>query len=332
MIRNLYVSVRDRRVALLKQVLNETLDLKASLTGDDHFDNHTRNAVMRFQQQSRVLAASGMVDENTWIALACELPYARLRQLLSDLRDPAYTQLLRNVQGRVGVANGLPASASRSNPPEPTSMLEFVKANGKTATELARHYSSGHDGRHVVSPITTGAKNEYGGDVIAIAPLVGGRVLRWNLQSETSPATYILDIELSNGQVLTLKDLRSVAPWIRKGLKMGETHGVKARGGRVSLGTKITASDIGKALGTIFNDPPVAAGPQAGNRVNFTGLHVALVKDRESWNKWLKQGRAGKDGNAEWFVDPIDPQGLFPCPGYRNKKGEHKTEDGFSIP
>lgn len=332
MIRSLYVSVRDRRVAVLKQMLNEVPGVEASLVVNDDFDRHTRDAVMRFQRQSGVLAADGAADENTWIALACEVPYARLRRLLEELRDPAYTQLLQNVQGRTGVANGLPAGASQSNTLKPTCLLEFIKANGKAATELARHFTGGHDGRHTVSPITTGAKDEYGGDVIIIAPLAGGRVLRWGLQDVRSPAIYILDIELANGQVLTLKDLRSVEPWIKKGLKIKETHGVKMRGGRVSFGAKIAASDIGKTLGTIFNDPPVTNSPQAGKRLNRTGLHVTVVKDRESWNKWMKQGRAGKDGNPEWFVDALDPQGLFACPGYRNKTGERKTEDGYPIP
>jgi hypothetical protein len=95
-------------------------------------------------------------------------------------------------------------------------MLNFVKG----ATKLARHFSPGHDGRHAVSPYGSG---DFGGNVTAVTALEGAQVLRWGTQRpENGPGqAFILDIQLRNGMILTLKDLKSISPAITRGLKWG---------------------------------------------------------------------------------------------------------------
>jgi hypothetical protein len=190
----------------------------------------------------------------------------------------------------------------------PNCMLNFVRTkDGRTATEVARPYDRGHDGRHDISPISTGT---YGGDVVALPALEGAQVIRFGTQEpEGHSKGLYLDIQLKNGMVLVLKDLNSLNSTVTRGLRPGKT----------GSGIKLSS---GSQLGTIFSnvDP-----------LSRTGLHVTLVRDRAAYDNFYVParlpGRTHVEDRLPWTIDPLDPKlSPFNCPNLK------RTVEGLPLP
>lgn len=88
----LYSGMSDNRVPLLKQLLNEILNLNPPLVINNKFDKDTKKALLDFERKNFIYTADGKVDSTTWVALARKLSSERLRQIINN--DPKISEIL----------------------------------------------------------------------------------------------------------------------------------------------------------------------------------------------------------------------------------------------
>ena len=93
---------QHRFISTLKRFLNELSQPALSLPADAFFDAQTHQAVVRFQQQFGLSAVSGIVDLETWEAIAEELGDQRLRQEIIQTADPDLRSFLLEVAPHLG--------------------------------------------------------------------------------------------------------------------------------------------------------------------------------------------------------------------------------------
>lgn len=191
-------------------------------------------------------------------------------------------------------------------------MLNFVRdRNGNPATKLGRQYEEGHDGRHTVSPIENSVEGRgYGGDVVALPALQGGRIVRWGLEEgKGSEGGFYLDIMLKNGMAVRLKDFNDIGgqqpktSW--RGLAKGTTY----------LGSnKAIPVTVGEVLGSISYN---YKNPQTGLTPNWSRLHVTVIKPGQ-YNNYVNA--VLKNGpRLPYIIDPLGSDSPFNCPQYHDK-------------
>jgi hypothetical protein len=91
---NCFLGMRHKKVVLLKQMLNEVLNLDPPLVINDRYDAETKAAVMQFEFKSLIRPANGKMDDITWVSLGQVLPPGRLQQLLTAANnDPDLFEL-----------------------------------------------------------------------------------------------------------------------------------------------------------------------------------------------------------------------------------------------
>lgn len=124
-------------ISTLKKFLNELSQPVATLSVDTVFDAQTHQAVVRFQQQCGLRAVSGIVDVETWEAIAEELGDERLRREIIQATDPELKNFLSEIAPHLGfggygsVAGGLALANATAK-----TAINQILAPGLTVAEL----------------------------------------------------------------------------------------------------------------------------------------------------------------------------------------------------
>jgi hypothetical protein len=182
-------------------------------------------------------------------------------------------------------------------------MLNLIKVNGQSATQLDRKFNREHKGRHTVSPIPSNDKfGVSGGDVTAVPAMEGMSIIQWGLGGDYGDL--YLDIMLGNGMSVRLEDLikfqgkkNPTTTW--RGLNKGVAN-YKSKA-KVGVGEVFgTANPDGIRFGT---------GQSLGD-----GVHVTLIKPGMH-AAFVAANRSGKDVTS-FLLDPLGPESPFNCPQY----------------
>lgn len=124
-------------VSTLKRFLNELSQSAVSLSADTVFDAQTHQTVVRFQQQFGLGAVSGMVDIETWEAIAEEIGDERLRREIMQAADPDLRNFLSGIAPHLGFGgySNIGGGLTLVNATAKTGIKQIL-APGLTAAEL----------------------------------------------------------------------------------------------------------------------------------------------------------------------------------------------------